>query len=163
MPWYTDWFGTRYYKLLYRHRNEEDARPWVEAILQRTGLGEGGRVLDLACGRGRHAHWFNEAGLQVTGVDISGESISEARIAVPGATFLVHDIRTPVADSTFDLAVCLFTSIGYFDDSADDQRVIASAATALRSGGSFVLDLMNPHHVRNTLVPFEEILLDGVL
>ncbi|HPF67011.1 MAG TPA: class I SAM-dependent methyltransferase [Flavobacteriales bacterium] len=162
MPWYTDWFGTRYYKLLYRHRNEEDAKPWVDAILHRTALGRGHRVLDLACGRGRHAHWFNEAGLQVTGVDISEESIEEARRAVPGATFLVHDIRTPVPSSEFDLAVCLFTSIGYFDDSADDQRVLASAASALKAGGAFVLDLMNPHHVRKNLVPFEELYLDGV-
>ena len=97
----------------------------------------------------------------VTGVDISGRHPSEARMRGPRATFLVrHSLL--VADSTFDLAVCLFTSIGYFDDSADD-RVIASAATTLspevRSCWTCVCVLLR---IRNTLVPFE-VLLDGVL
>ena len=162
MPWYTNWFGTRYYKLLYRHRDETDARPWVDSILARTGLPVASRVLDLACGRGRHARWFHEAGMQVTGIDISPESIDEARKTVPGARFLVHDIREPVSGQGFDLAVCLFTSIGYFERPEDDQRVIDSVAAVLAPGGWFVLDLMNADRVGSQLVPREELEVDGV-
>ncbi|MCB0782551.1 MAG: class I SAM-dependent methyltransferase [Flavobacteriales bacterium] len=162
MPWYENWFGTPYYKLLYRHRDESDARPWVQSILSETGLGKGARVLDLACGRGRHARWFSQAGLCVTGVDISEESIKEARAAVPEADFLVHDIRVPLRTGPFDLAVCLFTSIGYFDRPSDDQRVLESVTSALVPGGWFVLDLMNAERVSGKLVPSEQLEIEGV-
>ena len=162
MPWYENWFGTRYYKLLYRHRDQADARPWVDNILRETGLPQGARVLDLACGRGRHARWFQEAGMQVTGVDLSEESIAEARKAVPGGHFLVHDIREPVEGRTCDLAVCLFTSIGYFERPEDDQRVVDSVAKVLAAGGWFVLDLMNAARVHMRLVPSEELEIEGV-
>ncbi|MEX1132353.1 MAG: SAM-dependent methyltransferase, partial [Flavobacteriales bacterium] len=57
MGWYRSWFGTRYYALLYGHRNEHDAQLWVDAILGRWSMPKGARILDMACGRGRHAGW----------------------------------------------------------------------------------------------------------
>lgn len=162
MDWFRDWFGTRYYALLYGHRDHQDAKEWVDMIVSRAHLRPGQRLLDLACGRGRHAEWFAKAGLQVTGVDISEPSIEEARARVPGHHFEVHDIRTPFADSAFDAVVCLFTSLGYSPDRKDDEQAVFAACRALRPGGRFVLDLMNGTLLRERLVAQEAFVIDGV-
>lgn len=155
MAWFKDWFGTPYYALLYGHRDEADARLWADLIIGRLGLRPGDQLLDLACGRGRHAAHFAAAGLRVTGVDLSAPSIAEARQRVPEAEFHVHDIREPFAQERFDAVVCLFTSLGYSLDRGDDQRAVDAAARALKPDGAFVLDLLNGEHVRHTLVPQE--------
>ncbi len=162
MGWFKHWFGTRYYALLYGHRDEEDAQAWVATITERWALPEGARILDLACGRGRHARWFAEVGLMVTGVDLSEASINEARIAVPMAEFHVHDMREPFRPGTFDAVCCLFTSLGYFEDLEDDHRVFQAVAAALKPGGLFVLDFMNTELVLRDLVPMETVAKDGV-
>lgn len=155
--WYTTWFGTPYYKLLYGHRDREEAARWVAALVQRLALAPGSEVLDIACGRGRHAHEFANAGMHVTGIDLSEESIHEARIACPTARFAVHDMRTPYASGRFDLAVCLFTSLGYSQDRQDDQRSVDAMAQALRPDGHLVLDLMNTAKVCRELVGHEHL------
>jgi SAM-dependent methyltransferase len=162
MAWYRTWFGTSYYKLLYGHRDQDDAQAWVRMILDRLKLKAGSEVLDMACGRGRHARWFIEAGCRVTGIDISPESIADARKAVPGGAFVVHDIREPFATERYDLVVCLFTSLGYFETPGDDQRAMAAAASALRPGGWFVLDFMNSAKVVRDLVAEECVQAEGV-
>lgn len=162
MGWFKHWFGTRYYALLYGHRDVEDARLWVDAILERWGLPNEAEVLDLACGRGRHAFFFAKRGMRVSGIDISEASIAEARLAVPDGEFAVHDMRAPFAEGRFDAVACLFTSLGYFDKLEDDLAVFRSVFTALRPGGRFVIDFMNSDLVLRELVPSEQITKDGV-
>lgn len=162
MAWYKEWFGTRYYKLLYGHRDQAEALRWADAILKATGLPPGATVLDMGCGRGRHAAAFAARGLQVTGIDLSPESIAEARAACPHARFEVHDMREPFARGTFDAVVCLFTSIGYTPDRADDLRTVRAAALALRPGGRFVLDVLNGAIVRRELVEEDRQVEGGV-
>lgn len=162
MGWFKHWFGTRYYSLLYGHRDVEDARQWVDAILGRWDLPPGSSLLDLACGRGRHAAFFAEAGLKVTGVDISEASIDEARISVPDAEFVVHDMREPFRPGSFDAVCCLFTSLGYFEDIADDRAVFQAVLYALKPGGRFVLDFMNTGAVLRDLVTEERVHKEGV-
>lgn len=152
MAWYTEWFGTRYYKLLYGHRDQRDAGSWVNAILRRSGLSPGAELLDMGCGRGRHAILFAKQGLRVTGIDLSAESITDARSACAQATFVVHDMRSAFARERFDAVVCLFTSLGYSADRSDDQRAIDAACTALKPGALFVLDVLNGAIVRKDLV-----------
>lgn len=162
MGWFKHWFGTRYYSLLYGHRDIADAQQWVDAILGHWRLPEGARVLDLACGRGRHAHFFAEAGLAVTGLDISEASIEEAQEAVPKAHFAVHDMRTTYRPEAFDAVCCLFTSLGYFEDLEDDQAVFHAVWESLVPGGRFVLDFMNTDLVLRDLVREERISKEGV-
>jgi len=162
MGWFKHWFGTRYYALLYGHRDEEDAQAWVATITDRWAIPRGARILDLACGRGRHSRCFVEAGFQVTGVDISEASIQEAKLAVPQAEFLVHDMREPFRPGTFDAVCCLFTSLGYFENLADDRKVFEAVAVALKPGGLFVLDFMNTELVLRDLVAMETVAKNGV-
>lgn len=162
MGWYKHWFGTPYYKLLYGHRDDADAAAWVDAILERWQLPKGSSLLDLACGRGRHARWFHARGLQVVGADISAESIAEARTDVPGVEFLVRDMREPISGKRFDAVCCLFTSLGYFDSLADDQRVFDAVSTMLNPGGRFVVDFMNTEVVLRDLVKREVVEASGI-
>lgn len=162
MGWYTRWFGTPYYKLLYGHRDDADAAAWVQAIIDRWKPEPGATVLDLACGRGRHARHLARAGLKVTGLDISAESINEARTMAPDARFLVHDMRQPLEGARFDAICCLFTSMGYFDELADDQRVLDAVFAMLLPGGRFVLDFMNTPLVLRELVSEEAVDAGGV-
>lgn len=162
MGWYKGWFGTRYYALLYGHRDERDARAWVDAILGYWSLPPGSRILDMACGRGRHVKWFRERGMAVSGIDISEGSIAEARIQLPDVDLQVHDMREPFAQERYDAVVCLFTSLGYFDSVDDDRAVLHAAYTALRPGGVFVIDFMNTPRVLHELVPQQELEREGV-
>lgn len=162
MGWFKHWFGTRYYSLLYGHRDVDDARHWVRSILDRWQLPVGSQVLDLACGRGRHAFFFAEAGALVTGVDISEASIVQARVAVPQAEFVVHDMREPFRPGSFDAVCCLFTSLGYFEDLEDDRAVFRAVFAALKPGGRFVLDFMNSDLVVRELVANEHLSMQGV-
>lgn len=162
MGWFENWFGTRYYASLYGHRDGSDAKAWVDMIVDRWGLGPGERLLDLACGRGRHVRWFAEAGMRCTGVDISEESISEAARVVPQADFMVRDMREPIGSEEFDVACCLFTSLGYFNSLNDNEQVFKVVFSSLRPGGRFVLDFMNSRVVLRGLVGHEEIDRDNV-
>lgn len=162
MDWFRQWFGTRYYALLYGHRDEADAQAWVDRIVERTGLKPGDSLLDMACGRGRHAVRFAAHGVRTTGIDLSERSIAEARERAPGAEFHVHDIREPFAQGRFDVVVCLFTSLGYSPDRADDQRAVDAARDALRPGGYFVLDVLNGDTTCSNLVSDECTEVEGV-
>lgn len=162
MDWYKHWFGTRYYTLLYGHRDDADAAAWVDAIAARWGLPVGAEVMDMACGRGRHARHFAQLGLRVTGIDISESSIAQARALVPEAEFHVRDMRSVFRTAHFDAICCLFTSLGYFDSLADDQLVFKAAAEALKPGGFFTVDFMNVGVVLRDLVEQEEIEREGV-
>ena len=118
MSWFRNWFGTRYYSLLYGHRDAQDAQQWVDLLLDRWGLRPGDRVLDMACGRGRHAQWFVERGMQVTGIDIDANSIEEARSAFPGVTFMEHDMRAPLQRGGMRCGVLPVHQFGLFRRSA---------------------------------------------
>src|SRR5690606_27101074 len=81
------------------------------------GLAPGARVLDLACGWGRHSHALAETGLDVVGVDRSTELLREASSGSLGGGpwWICADLRDlPLSDGTFEAVVCLFSSLGYF-------------------------------------------------
>lgn len=162
MGWFNGWFGTPWYAMLYSHRDEEDAAILVEPLVAKGALRPGDKVLDLACGRGRHAAVFDRLGLEVTGLDLSRQSIREAKQAMPNAHFEVFDIREPYAINTFDAAVCLFTSLGYSNDREDDQLAVNAATKALKPGGLFVLDLLNGRLAAGNLVRKEQKVINGV-
>ncbi len=162
MGWFNGWFSTPWYKVLYRHRDMEDAAGLVLPLIEKGKLLPGSSILDMGCGRGRHAAIFVQAGMEVTGIDLSRASIDDATRKVPEAHFEVHDIREPYAIGRFDAVVCLFTSLGYSNDIDDDRKAVSAAAKALKPGGLFVLDLMNGDYVAQHLVPTESKVIDGV-
>lgn len=112
----------------------------VDRIVALSGVA-GGRALDLCCGIGRHSIALHQRGFDVTGVDRTERYLARARRAHPGVRWVQGDARTWRGEAPFDLAVNLWTSIGYFDDVADDVRLLATLRANLRPGGVAVVEL----------------------
>ncbi len=114
-------------------------------------------MLDVACGRGRHALAFARRGFTVTGFDLSARALDAARRAARSAKLPVRfrrqDMRRPFCDGCADLVVNLFTAFGYFDDDAESAAALAAMAHSVRPGGTFVQDFLNAPYVAATLVP----------
>ena len=155
--WFEHWFGEEYLRL-YPNRDDTDAEHLVSLIEQHVTLG-GRRVLDLACGSGRHTIQFAARGASVVGFDLSMPLLSVAhhRDSRHRLHLVRGDMRRlPFAPGIFDLVVNLFTSFGYFADDRQHETVIVDAAAALRRGGSFILDYLNADQVRDGLIQHEE-------
>jgi len=150
--WFEQWFGEEYHAL-YPHRDDEDARRAVALIQRVVGWKTGDRVLDLACGPGRHAAELERLGARVVGFDLSRAMLRRARERARAGGMLVRgDMRAlPFRDRSFALAVNLFTSFGYFLDDNEHRLVVRQVAAALGPGGHFVLDYLNAEQVRNTI------------
>jgi len=153
--WFERWFGEEYLHL-YRHRDEEEAEQLIELITSRGIARAGARVLDLACGAGRHAAALSRRGADVVGLDLSMPLLRTARQGGAGA-LLRGDMRVlGVRTASFAAVVNLFTSFGYFDDDDQHARVLREVARVLRPHGVFVLDFLNAPAVRASLVPRDE-------
>lgn len=146
-PWFRDWFG-REYLVLYPHRDRAEARQAVELLHAATGRESGARVLDLACGAGRHVVELRRMGYRATGLDLSMPMLVAARRSTDGAALARGDMRhLPFRARAFDIVTSYFTSFGYFDDERDDLRVLREVRRILSRGGWFLLDFMNADHV----------------
>lgn len=162
--WFANWFNSTYYHILYKNRDFSEAEAFIAKLMEYLKLPKSGtRVLDLACGRGRHAVQLNELGYDVLGVDLSVESIAVANeLSNERLKFQTADMRALSMDGDFDLILNLFTSFGYFLREGDNQKVISSAAKALKAEGVLVLDYLNVHPVTNELPMDEEIVRKGI-
>jgi len=148
--WFEQWFGEEYHAL-YPHRDDEDARRAVALIRSVISWRPGDRILDLACGPGRHAAELDRLGGHVVGFDLSRAMLRRARERTR-ARLVRGDMRAlPFRDGSFALAVNLFTSFGYFLDDAEHRLVVRQVAAALAPGGHFVLDYLNAEQVRRTI------------
>lgn len=146
--WFQSWFNSPYYHILYKNRDEKEAEYFLDNLLQELHLQQGNRILDIACGRGRHALYLNRKGFEVTGIDLSAENISYCcKWKNEKLDFFVHDMRETFRNNYYDAAFNLFTSFGYFDEHNDHVRALKSASDALKPDGIFVLDYFNSEKV----------------
>ena len=142
--WFESWFDTEYYHILYRNRDEEEAKRFVSNIAKNLNLPQNSFILDLCCGKGRHAYFLNQLGYSVLGVDLSEKSIESAQNAENNTLqFLVHDMRLPLEKKQFDAVLNLFTSFGYFENKSDNLKVLKSIASYLKPDGIFLIDFIN--------------------
>ncbi len=160
MAWYEDWFDSDAYEVVYRQRDLSDAGRLLDLVERVAAPAPGAEVLDVACGRGRHARSLARRGYRVTGVDLSENAVRTARrrAAEEGLAvdFRVADMRALPFEAAFDGAVNLFTSFGYFDDDAEHAQAIGEMARALRPGGWLVQDFLNAEYAAATLIPEDE-------
>lgn len=167
MSWFEDWFNTPYYHILYRDRDFSEAETFITHLTSEIHLPSGAKIIDLACGKGRHSVFLNKLGYSVLGVDLSEQSIvHNKKFENESLAFKVHDMRKPlypeVAPEKVDAVFNLFTSFGYFDDAQEDEAVFRSVFDALKQDGVFILDFLNAQHVKDTLFT-EQTLLRGDL
>src|SRR5438128_8780984 len=113
--WYKHWFNTRDYLELYSHRDDEDARRLIGLLFNNISLDKRAKVLDLACGNGRHSVLFAKKGFNTFGIDLSPYLIKEAKKLVKKQyrgrlKFGIMDMRHLKHFEEFDLVVNLFSS-----------------------------------------------------
>jgi len=161
--WIQDWFGSEYYSLLYKHRNCDEAQLLLDNLIGLLKLPAESRVLDCGCGRGRHSIYLSEKGFDVAGIDISEKNIAEAKKSEKkNLTFYVHDKRNLFRVNYYDLALSLFTSFGYFEKDAENNKAVKSISGSLKKGGWFVLDFMNSLREVKNLIKEETFACSGV-
>lgn len=161
--WFGEWFNSPYYHILYKHRDQEDARLFINKLVRYFRFTPHDKILDLACGKGRHSIYLNHLGYDVTGLDLSEENIRAAqKFSNDRLHFEVHDMRRVYRNQYFDYILNLFTSFGYFKTEAENQQAICAAAKSLKPDGKLLIDFLNPYFVLNNLVPEEEKVVEGI-
>jgi len=153
--WYTSWFDTPFYHILYKDRDYKEAGNFMDKLTSFLKLSQNDEILDLACGKGRHSKYLNELGFSVTGVDLSPKSIAFAKqFENSSLLFDEHDMCMPYPKK-FDAVFNLFTSFGYFENEADNLRTIKAIKAELKPNGFAVIDFLNAEFVKLNLVPSE--------
>ncbi len=161
--WYRDWFSSPYYEILYFRRDQEEARRFIEKLIQNLQPAPGSTMLDVACGKGRFSKCLAERGFDVTGIDLSEPFIEEAKkFETETLHFFLHDMRMPFSINYFDYAFNFFTSFGYFRTMREDDNAARTVAQSLKIGGIFVIDYLNAHYTEDHLVKEEEKMIEGV-
>ena len=161
--WFDSWFNSPYYHILYKSHDDTEARQFMDRLLRVLALPINARILDLACGKGRHARYLAEKGFDVTGLDISPSNIAFARhFEHERLTFYQHDMRLPFRINYFDAIFNIFTSFGYFDTDEDHIKTLVNVRRGLKPGGLFLLDFFNTHWVQQHMVKHEVKNLDGI-
>ena len=160
--WYSSWFDTPYYHILYKERNFREAQIFMDNLTHYLNLPEKAKVLDLACGKGRHSIYLNQLGFDVLGADLSENSIAEAsKNSNETLHFKVHDMREPFEEK-YDAIFNLFTSFGYFENDEDNLTTLKAIKESLSEYGFAAIDFMNVNQVVNTLVPDEIKVVDEI-
>lgn len=159
MHWFEEWFNSSLYEELYANRDEAEAKQLIKLLEKKLSQKRSSKILDLACGRGRHSINLAKKGYNVTGIDLSEQAIKTAKVKakkqhLENVQFYVHDMREPLP-KTFDAVVNLFTSFGYFKDDEENARVFDSVVNMLKPNGIFVIDYLNAEKVKGGFVPLE--------
>jgi SAM-dependent methyltransferase len=165
-----NWFASealwaRFFSFMFADAHFTAAVENVPKIVALTGVA-GGSLLDLACGPGRYAVAFAQSGFRVTGVDRTRFLLDKARerATQAGATveWVEQDMREFVRPAAFDLAINVYTSFGYFDDAAENCRVLENLFASLKPGGKFVLELLGKEILAGKFQPTQaDTLPDG--
>lgn len=162
-PWFKNWFDSPYYHLLYFHRDETEAAAFIKKLVDYLKPPSQARMLDVACGKGRHSMQLSTMGFDTTGIDLSTESIKEAlRHENDTLHFYQHDMRLPFWINYFDYAFNFFTSFGYFTTQRENDNAIRTIAGSLKMKGSFVMDYLNVHYAEDHTTHLSEKEIDGI-
>ena len=161
--WFASWFDSPHYHILYKHRDYKEAEFFLKNLTDFLRPKKSDKILDLACGSGRHSIFLNSLGFDVTGVDLSPNSIETANKSKNDRLkFDVHDMREVYQEEGFDFVFNMFTSFGYFDSNEENIKMIQSIEQTLKPEGVFVLDFFNANRVKRELVKQETKEIDGV-
>jgi SAM-dependent methyltransferase len=146
-PWYETFFGEDYLEIYQNLTPPDRTVAEVDGIVSLLRLEAGARILDLACGYGRHSILLSKRGFEVTGYDLSpvflGRARAEAGAQRANIRWIQGDMRALPFDAEFDAVINIFTAFGYFEDPEDDLKTLRGIRRALRPGGQFLLEIVH--------------------
>jgi SAM-dependent methyltransferase len=162
--WYKEWFNSPYYHLLYNNRDEDEAFLFIKKLIDYLEPKPGSTMLDVACGKGRHSIALAEMGFDVTGIDLSADSIEAAKAAESEQLhFYQHDMRLPFWINYYDFAFNFFTSFGYFRTRREHDNAFRTISQSLNPNGLFVIDYLNVHYTEDHLLRTETKKIDDTI
>ena len=155
--WFLDEsFWMEMYPFMFPDRRFETAEEQVEKILALVEF-QGDSILDLCCGPGRHTILLAKRGFTVTGVDSSPFLLEKAKQRGQAENvqieWVLEDMRYFLRPAAYDLVLNWFTSFGYFDNKADDIRVLHNISQSLKPGGTCVIDVMGKERLARIFQP----------
>jgi len=149
-----DWYRTAFADTADMAWTDRTA-PEVERAMRMLKPQGGERVLDLACGSGRHSE-LKRQGFEAVGADISPELLEIARRDAEkeglDVTFVEADLRELDFDAEFDIVLSLNDgAIGYLETEAENLRTFEVISRSLRPGGRHLMQLPNVLYAREHL------------
>ncbi|WP_256012415.1 class I SAM-dependent methyltransferase [Desertivirga xinjiangensis] len=163
IKWYQNWFNSPYYHILYHQRNDEEAEFFIDNLCALLKPVKNTRILDIACGRGRHSVYLNKKGYDVTGIDLSYSNVKFAKqFENETLHFFEHDMRHLLNIRYFDIALNLFTSFGYFETERDHVNALKTFRKSLKQDGVMILDYFNIEKILKNLTRQEVKHIDGI-
>jgi SAM-dependent methyltransferase len=161
--WFKNWFDTAYYHQLYKNRDTAEASLFIDTLVKKLNPTKDSKMLDIGCGKGRHAIQLANLGFDVTGIDLSNASIEEAlKQEKDNLHFYQHDMREIFWINYFDYAFNLFTSFGYFNTKRENNNAIQSIAQSVKNGGKLIVDYLNVHFTEQNMVDESKELINNV-
>jgi SAM-dependent methyltransferase len=155
MEWWRKYFNDDYLKL-YKHDESESVRE-ADALVRMLQLEQGRKILDLACGFGRHSILLAQRGFHVTGYDLSESFLKKARELADTLKVQLDlkqgDMREIPYVDEFDAVINMFTAFGFFDSEQEDLQVLKGVHKALKPGGQFLIDVINRDNLLQISVP----------
>jgi 2-polyprenyl-3-methyl-5-hydroxy-6-metoxy-1,4-benzoquinol methylase len=150
-PKQSDWYKQIWSLDIKNHSWVEDTEKQVNFIIETLSLKGNERILDLACGYGRHSLSFARKGFEVVGVDITKEYIEDAiktaKQSSLSATFLLTDIRDVTFTQEFDVVLNLADgAIGYLENDMENLKIFDIISNALKPGGKHFMDICRAEH-----------------
>ena len=146
-PWHEDdtfWEG--FAPSIFSERRLSFTATEVDSILALLGIEPGARVLDLCCGVGRHSLELALRGFQVTGVDRTRAYLDRAAQQATeeglDVEFVLEDMRIFCRPDSFEAAISMYTSFGYFENLDEERKVVKNVCQSLKAGGVFLIEMM---------------------
>ena len=161
--WFESWFDTIYYHKLYKNRDNKEANFFILNLISYLKPNKSAKILDLACGKGRHSIILNKLGYNVLGVDLSPSNIQYAnQYQNKNLRFAIHDMRKTIENESFNFIFNLFTSFGYFESKEENKNVLISINNMLENDGIIIIDFMNSKKSIANLIEKEVKIIDGI-
>jgi ubiquinone/menaquinone biosynthesis C-methylase UbiE len=150
-----------YYDIFYQDKPYSQEAAFVHDLFQKNAKGVSKRLLELACGTGRHAFELEKLGYDIVATDYSPDLLSVARGQAKQQKsqidFRLQDMRElSLADEPFDGAYCLFDSIGYAQTNSAIQQVLKGVHRLVRVEGLFICEFWHAAAMLREYEPFRE-------
>ena len=156
-----DWFDSDYYHVLYKHRDYNEARNFIDNIVEYLDLKKGSKILDLACGIGRHSIYLDKIGFKVVGTDKSPNNIKKAKASPNQSLSFLQMEMIDDTNHKYDVIFNLFTSFGYVNHDYN-LKTIKNIESQLKDDGTVIVDFMNTLFVKKNLVIEETKIIDDL-
>ncbi|UOG77603.1 class I SAM-dependent methyltransferase (plasmid) [Hymenobacter tibetensis] len=127
-----------YYDALYQFKDYEQACNQLHLLIQQQAP-QANNLLDVACGTGKHLEYLQHR-YACTGLDLNSELLAVARTRCPNVPLQEADMTDFQLAETFDVVVCLFSSIGYVQTEENLRKAVTCLGQHLNSGGLLVIE-----------------------